>query len=188
MASALVFAAYELSRNPSSQDKLLEELQNVDVYDRRQLQRCEFLNAIINETLRIHPPVPTGGYRQSPPDGMTVNGTYIPGNVTIVSPRYSLGRLESCYEQARQWIPERWTTRPEMLKDVRGFSPFAQGRYNCVGKTLAMMEMRVVIASLVKQFKIGFSDTDPGEKVLSDLRDQFTAAPGKLQLKFEVRH
>lgn len=187
MASALVFAAYELACNQKKQDKLFKELQNVDVYNRTQLQYCGYLNAVINETLRLYPPVPTGGYRQSPPDGMIINGIYIPGNVTIVSPRYSLGRLESCYEQANHWIPERWTTRPDMLKDIRGFSPFAQGRYKCVGKTLAMIEMRVVIASLVKKFEISFSDTDRGDNLVSNLRDQFTAAPGKLELQFHIR-
>ncbi|KAI1394910.1 cytochrome P450 [Hypoxylon fuscum] len=187
VASALVFAAYELACNQKKQDKLFKELQNVDVYNRTQLQYCGYLNAVINETLRLYPPVPTGGYRQSPPDGMIINGIYIPGNVTIVSPRYSLGRLESCYEQANHWIPERWTTRPDMLKDIRGFSPFAQGRYKCVGKTLAMIEMRVVIASLVKKFEISFSDTDRGDNLVSNLRDQFTAAPGKLELQFHIR-
>ena len=86
----LVFAFYELARRPSHQDKLFSDLKNVGIYDRTQLQRCAHLNSIINETLRLHPPVPTGGYRQSSPSGMTINDTYIPGNVTIVAPRYSL--------------------------------------------------------------------------------------------------
>ncbi|KUI71889.1 Tryprostatin B 6-hydroxylase [Cytospora mali] len=186
VAPGLVFAFYELACNPSQQDQLLQELQDVDIFDRMQLQQCTHLNAVINETLRLYPPVPTGGYRQSPPAGMVMNGTYIPGNVTIVSPRYSLGRLESCYEHADRWIPERWTTRPEMVKDARGFSPFAQGRYSCVGKVLAMVEMRLIIAMMVKRFEISLSG-DKGESLFSDLRDQFTAAPGRLELRFHSR-
>lgn len=187
VGSALVFAAYELACNQKQQDELFNELRNVDIYNQTQLQSCKYLNAVINETLRLHPPVPTGGYRQSPPAGLEINGIHIPGHVTIVSPRYSLGRLEFCYEQADRWIPERWTTKPEMIKDIRGFSPFSQGRYNCVGKNLAMIEMRVVIAMLVRKFRIGFSGADKGETLFSDLRDNFTAAPGKLQLQFHIR-
>ncbi|OTA58321.1 cytochrome P450 [Hypoxylon sp. EC38] len=187
IAPTLVFAFYELARSPWHQDKLLSELEGIDIYDRVQLQGCVHLTAIINETLRLYPPVPTGGYRQSPPSGITINDIYIPGNVTIVAPRYSLARLDSSYECAEQFIPERWTTRPEMVKDARGFAPFSQGRFNCVGKSLAMSEMRFVIALLVRKFKVGFWGEDRGEKLFADLRDQFTAAPGRLDLRFQVR-
>ncbi|RYP42639.1 hypothetical protein DL767_000008 [Monosporascus sp. MG133] len=187
IAPTLVFAFYELALNPTHQNKLLSYLVGIDIYDHKQLETCAHLTAIINETLRLHPPVPTGGYRQSPATGMTINGTYIPGNVTIVSPRYSLGRLESSYEIADQFIPERWTTRTEMVKDARGFAPFSQGRFNCVGKNLAMSEMRFVIALLIKRFEVGFGGDNKGEKLFADLRDQFTAAPGRLDLQFRLR-
>ncbi|KAI1412243.1 cytochrome P450 [Hypoxylon sp. FL1857] len=187
IAPTLVFAFYELARSPWHQDKLLSELEGTDIYDRVQLQGCAHLTAIINETLRLYPPVPTGGYRQSPPSGMTINEMYIPGNITIVAPRYSLARLNSSYESADQFVPERWTTRPEMVKDARGFAPFSQGRFNCVGKSLAMSEMRFVIALLVKKFQVEFWGEDRGEKLFADLRDQFTAAPGRLDLRFRIR-
>ncbi|KAI0892636.1 cytochrome P450 [Annulohypoxylon nitens] len=187
IAPTLVFAFYELARSPWHQDKLLSELEGVDIYDRVQLQGCAHLTAIINETLRLHPPVPTGGYRQSPPSGMTINNTYIPGDVTIVSPRYSLARLDSSYECADSFMPERWTTQPEMVKDARGFAPFSQGRFNCVGKSLAMSEMRFVIALLMRKFEVGFWGDDKGEKLFADLKDQFTASPGRLDLRFRVR-
>ncbi|KAK6957361.1 hypothetical protein Daesc_000145 [Daldinia eschscholtzii] len=187
IAPTLVFAFYELARSPWHQDILLSELKDVDIYDKSQLQNCNHLTALINETLRLYPPVPTGGYRQSPPTGMTINDVYIPGNVTIVAPRYSLARLDSSYEEPEQFIPERWTTRPEMVKDARGFAPFSQGRFNCIGKNLAMTEMRFVIALLVKKFKVEFWGNEKGEKLFADLRDQFTAAPGRLELRFRLR-
>ncbi|KAI2615890.1 cytochrome P450 [Hypoxylon sp. NC1633] len=187
IAPTLVFAFYELARNPAHQKILLDELADVNIYDPLALQRCTHLTAVINETLRLHPPVPTGGYRQSPPAGMTIAGTYIPGNITIVSPRYSLARLESSYVDPELWIPERWSTRNELVKDARGFAPFSQGRFNCVGKTLAMNEMRFVIALLIKKFEVGFWKGEKGERLFGDLKDQFTAAPGQLNLHFRVR-
>jgi hypothetical protein len=36
--------------------------------------------------------------------------------------------VESCYEQADQWSPERWSTKPHMVKDKRAFAPFALGK------------------------------------------------------------
>ncbi|KAK8008231.1 hypothetical protein PG991_010782 [Apiospora marii] len=187
VAATLVFAFYELAHDPSHQDKLLAELEGVNIHDRVALQSCQHLNAVINETLRLHPAVPTGGYRETPPEGMTIGGTYIPGNVVIVAPRYSISRLEGAYVDARRWVPERWTTRPEMVRDARGFAPFARGKFNCVGQNLALIELRFVIALLVRKFRIGFAPGESGETLFAGLRDQFTAAPGKLRLLFHSR-
>ncbi|TRX93374.1 hypothetical protein FHL15_005649 [Xylaria flabelliformis] len=187
VAPTLVFTFYEMAHHPAYQAQLFSALKDIDIFDHKQLRTCTFLTAIIHETLQLHPPVPTGGYRQTPPSGMTINGTYIPGNVTIVSPRYSLARLQSSYESADQFVPERWTTKQEMVNDIRGFVPFSQGRFNCVGKTLAMNEMRFVIALLIKKFEVQFWGNERGQRLFSDLKDQFTAAPGRLDLKFRLR-
>ena len=92
VAPTLVFTFYELALHPKQQEKLRVELSNVDISDRKTLAGLPHLNGIINEALRIHPPVPTGGYRQSPVNGITISDQYIPGNVTIVAPRYTLGK------------------------------------------------------------------------------------------------
>ena len=58
----------------------------------RALQELPHLTGLINETLRLHPPVPSGGLRDTPPEGLTLGSTYIPGNTTVLIPQYSLGR------------------------------------------------------------------------------------------------
>lgn len=90
----MVCLFYELARNPNQAEKLLEELQAVDVNDRRALEKLPHLNALIDETMRLHPAVPTGGYRDSPPEGLTIGGRFIPGNTTIVAPRYTIFRCK----------------------------------------------------------------------------------------------
>ncbi|PHH68650.1 hypothetical protein CDD82_375 [Ophiocordyceps australis] len=187
VAPTLVFLFYQLARNPALAQKLFHELQSIDLLDLHALQKLPFLNALINETLRLHPAVPTGGYRDSPPQGCTIAGRFIPGNTTIVAPRYSIFRSETCYHDANEFVPERWTSRPELVKDSRSFLPFAQGRYTCLGKALALSELRVVTALLVSKYHIRFPQGEAGESVERDLRDQFTAAPGGLGLVFEAR-
>ena len=78
VAPTLVCLFYELARRPPEVLKLLLELQSVDVSDQNILQTLPHLNGFINETLRLHPPVPTRGYRQSPPGGIFVDGCFIP--------------------------------------------------------------------------------------------------------------
>lgn len=59
-----------------------------------------------------------------------VGETFIPGNVTVVSPSYTVGRLESVYERAREFLPERWYSTPEMVKQKSAFAPFSLGKLN----------------------------------------------------------
>ena len=61
------------------------------------------------------------------------------------------------------------------------------GRYGCVGKNLALSELRFVTALLIKKYVVCFAPNEDGKSVVNDLRDQFTAAPGKLNLSFELR-
>lgn len=95
VAPSLVFAFYHLARDPQHADKIRQELQTVEsIYDTAALQKLKHLAAFTNEILRLYPPTPTGGYRISPPQGLTIAGRYIPGNTTIVAPKYHIARRE----------------------------------------------------------------------------------------------
>lgn len=73
--------------------KLQEELNSIDsIDDLKALQTLPHLNGLINETLRLHPAVPTGGLRETPPEGIMISGRFVPGNTVICAPRYSLAR------------------------------------------------------------------------------------------------
>lgn len=127
---ALTFLFYELARSPHHVAKLREELMGVDISDHQALKHIPHLNALINETLRLYPPVPTGGLRQTPREGLRIGECYLPGDVTISTPLWSLGRLESSYTRANEFIPERWYARHDLIKDKSGFAPFLSGTFN----------------------------------------------------------
>lgn len=89
------------------QDRLRQELNSLRESDGsfsfKPLQSAELLNAIINETLRLHPPVPSGTLRLTPPEGIKIGETFIPGHTTVVSPSYSIGRRELSQEGYRRY-------------------------------------------------------------------------------------
>ena len=88
----LVFLLYHLALEPSNISLLRRELQSIKrISDDEQLRGLQHLNGVINETLRLHPPVPSGGLRDIPHEGLFVGETYITGNTTVVIPQYSLG-------------------------------------------------------------------------------------------------
>lgn len=156
MAPTLAFIFYELAANISQTEKLYHELQGVDIQDSQALELLQHLNAIIKETLRLHPAVLTGGNRDTPPEGMMIGGRYIPGGITIVAPRYTIFRCKfmtcsvclwlrlrkagKCYNNPEKFIPERWYSRPELIKDSRSFLPFAQGKFATLGSSARTTE------------------------------------------------
>ena len=95
VASTLISIFFHLADDPSQADKLRAELEGIDsVQDISALQSKAHLNGVINEALRLHPALPSGGFRETPIEGINIAGQYIPGNVVVSAPRYSLGRRE----------------------------------------------------------------------------------------------
>ena len=92
-ASTLVLVFYHLAREPQHFRKIRDELDALGAnMDARNLQTLPHLNAFINESMRLHPPVPSAGLRETPPEGLMIGDQYIPGNTVIGLPMYSLHR------------------------------------------------------------------------------------------------
>ena len=66
VASTLIYLFYRLALDPHHAERLRAEALGADIYNRRALQSLDHLNGCINEILRLHPSVPTGGYRETP--------------------------------------------------------------------------------------------------------------------------
>jgi cytochrome P450 len=86
-------------------------------------------------------------------------------------------------------VPERWTTEPELILRKDAFVPFSYGVYNCAGKPLAMMQLRMVLAMLIRKFELSFA---PGkeaecERYIQDQADCFTLHLHALPLSLRER-
>ena len=85
---------YLLCRHPEYQAKLHDELSGLhslfpDDYD---LMYKPYLNGIINEALRLHPPVHSSLQRVTPAEGAVIAGRHIPGHMNVTTPTYALHR------------------------------------------------------------------------------------------------
>ncbi|CAJ2505022.1 Uu.00g124160.m01.CDS01 [Anthostomella pinea] len=128
--ATLTHALYELVKHPEHIEKIRNELapfMTDGQVDFQKIQSLPHLNCVIDETLRLHPPVPTALPRRTPSEGITVGEVHVPGDMTVWCSQYAIGRTESLYEQANSFIPERWSSRPEMVADKRVFAPFSHG-------------------------------------------------------------
>lgn len=91
-APSLTTLLYLLVRHPKDVDKIQKELRHVNYRDVSSIATLPHLNGAINEAMRLLPAVLTFVTRVSPPEGMYIDGTYIPGDIKLAAPRYSIGR------------------------------------------------------------------------------------------------
>ncbi|KAH7345800.1 cytochrome P450 [Pyrenochaeta sp. MPI-SDFR-AT-0127] len=190
VAAVLASSCYELIRKPEYIKTLRKELESIskeDGINTASLAKAPLLNAIVNEALRLHHPVPSGLVRQTPPEGIMLGETFIPGNITVTVPFHALQRSPASFAEPNDFIPERWTTRPELVLHPEAFAPFSLGRYNCVGKRLAQTEIWLMLAKIVMNFDMGFAPGEDGSNLDEHLEDHFITSPGDLWVVFRSR-
>lgn len=190
-AATLTCVFWHLAQEPAQIKSLRVE---VDEYyrvngqaDANGLAQLKHLDAVINESLRLHPPVPSGVQRVTPADGLQIGETFIPGNTIVQIPMHTQSRDPRNFVQPNSFIPERWTTKSELVLNPGNSIPFSVGPYGCVGKQLALTELRYVISQIVNRYDVRFADGQTAKQFALDKKDNFTLACGKLELVFTER-
>jgi cytochrome P450 len=175
-STALTFIFMQLAMHPNYLRSIRKEYR-----DSQSTYSCErpspLLEAVIMESMRLWPSIFFAPQRVAPPEGMTINGHYIPGNTIVSMPPFAINHDSRNFEQPEDFIPERWTSRPELVLNKGAFIPFSTGPYNCVGKGLAMMELRSVISRVVNEFDIVLPAGFKKEVYFGSIKDHFTAGP-----------
>ncbi|KAH8597073.1 putative cytochrome P450 [Bisporella sp. PMI_857] len=191
-ATTLTATIYLLAKHPAEVQKLRSELApyisnpSGKVLN-EEIAKLGHLNGIINEAMRLYPAVPDAISRQTPPEGIDIEGTYVPGNMNVGCSQYALGRSEAAFSRPDEFLPERWYKYPEMVKEPTAYAPFSTGPYGCIGKPLALLNLRTTITRLVTSFDFGFPPGDDGASFERDTIDQFLLCPGDVNLVFTRR-
>jgi cytochrome P450 len=115
-------------------------------------RKLPYLQAVIKEGLRIFPPVVGLLSKEVPPGGDVINNKFVPGGTKIGFGAYGIFRDKDRWgPDADQFRPERWLeASPEKLRDMEGVLEliFGYGRYQCLGKNLAMMELNKIFVEV----------------------------------------
>jgi cytochrome P450 len=135
----------------------------------------------------LHYPALSGFQRQTPPGGIRVGDTYIPGNVNIKTPFYTLFRDARNFQDPEKFIPERWTTQRHLVRNADVFAPFLLGSYNCLGKSLALMQVRHVVVELLRRYNMRLAPATDPNQYWASRTDGFVMGLGPLELIFEDR-
>jgi len=134
----LANVTYHLCKYPEVLSKLTAEIRgafnNEDEITMVSVNSLKYELAVLEEALRILPPAPNGGPRVTPPEGVVIDGQWVPGGTSVTVPWYSAHRLSSNWRDADQFVPERWLGYDRYKADNRGaFAPFSAGPRNCIG-------------------------------------------------------
>jgi len=149
-----------LHDHPDVTRKLYEELKE-SLPDRHQtiqhnaVKNLPYLNATLYESMRMQS-VSGATMRKSPPGGVDLCGYHVPEGWTITASPYAIHNSKEVYgDDADTFRPDRWIEAdPEQLKLMRrSFMAFSMGLRACNGQNLAWMELRLFIATLVRQFE-----------------------------------
>ncbi|KAI0347604.1 cytochrome P450 [Trametopsis cervina] len=169
-ATALSHLWYFLLKNPQYYERLRAEVLSEAEGDFKAQVELPFLNACINESLRLYPPVISGVQRRvDKGTGEKIICNHVVPEGTSVSVHvYSLHRSSTHFSPIPDvYWPDRWLASEQsytlpsgevipaasVKTDKTVFLPFSAGPQNCAGRGLAVVEMRAVAAAMVRKFE-----------------------------------
>lgn len=158
----------ELVLHEDVQAKLRNELDSVSSgLTDAELARLPYLQAVVKEGLRVHPPGPLLSWaRLSTSDVQLSNGMIVPQNTTAMVNMWAITHDQAVWESPLEFKPERFV--PSMGGadvDVRGgdlrLAPFGAGRRVCPGKNLGLVTVSLWVAKLVQEFEFSVDVENP---------------------------
>lgn len=169
-ATVLSWALYWIHRLPEVKTKLQEELSSLaNDAEYLQITNLPYLSAVISETLRICPILPITFPRTTQQD-LEIKDRFFVAQTRLAPCVYLLHQREDLYPDAQTFKPERFLERKYSASE---FIPFGGGNRRCLGYALAMLEIKLVLATILTNCSLKQVGTKPAKP----MRRGVTIAP-----------
>ncbi|KAH8101537.1 cytochrome P450 [Cristinia sonorae] len=204
-SATLSNALYLLLTHPNVYRRVQEEIDRFYPPDENSLD-CKFhpkmriLDAVINETLRLYPVVPSGSQRATQRKGFHLDSCYIPPYTTVRVHTWSIHRDSRNFSPSpNSFWPDRWLIASNLNADkyhpcpetfthnTDAFHPFSYGPANCVGKNLAMKELKMAITHLLHRVNVRLAEGYDVREWDQGVKDFFTMDVGGLPVVISPR-
>lgn len=153
-ATALSWALYWIHKLPQVKQKLLAELDELDSnVDPLTISRLPFLTAVCNETLRIYP-VAFVAFLRFAKCPIELMGYQFEAENMVVPAIYLTHHREDLYLEPKKFKPERFLERKYSNYE---FLPFGGGNRRCIGYALALLEMKLVLAKILRGWDLSLT-------------------------------
>ena len=161
-ANTLAWTCYLLAGHPDEYDRLLENIRasGDDWTDpRARLLRSKRLGWVLAESMRLYPQAYLIGRKAKA--AFAIDGLTYPSNTTVIVNQWSIGRDPRWFENPLRFDPDRWSADQTGRPAFTHF-PFGGGARACLGRSLAAVELPLLLAALVQRFRLVLS---PGAEV-----------------------
>lgn len=155
-SSSTEWALTELLRSPENMIKVKAELAKVigpnRKFEESDVDNLHYLQAVVKETLRLHPPVPLLIPRKATQDTEFM-GYRIPKNTQVLVNAWAIGRDPQCWDDPLSFKPERFLgSNVDYKGQHHELIPFGSGRRMCAGIPLAHKMLHLLLGSLLHEF------------------------------------
>lgn len=155
VGDALPFAFYELSRHPEIEQRMHDELDSVLAgrpVTAQELPQLHYTRRVLQEVLRLHPPVWLVGRRTLVP--VQLGHAHLPAGAEIAFCPYSLHRDPQLYSEPARFDPDRWLPERARLLAPCSYLALSAGPRKCIGDNLAMTQMTTALATISSHWRL----------------------------------
>lgn len=161
-ALALTYTWYLLSEHPKKRARVEAEADAVDgIPTMDDVADFEYIEWVLKEAMRLYPPVYTL-FRDTARD-VELLGYEIPAGSTVMLPQWAVHRSPTYWDDPEAFRPERWQPKRRGDRPRFAYFPFGGGPRHCIGKHLAELEAKLIVAVVAKRFELSYVGTDLGE-------------------------
>ena len=157
-AVAMTFVWYLLSKHPWAEEKLHQELAAV-LKGRpprfEDLERLPYTRQVIQEAMRLYPPVPGLAGRRAEADDV-IGGHRIPKGTQVVVMPWVLHRHHALWNEPERFDPDRFSPENSAGRDRFAWLPFGGGPRICIGAALAITEASLILATIAQRFRLRY--------------------------------
>ncbi|KAL5860546.1 hypothetical protein ACOSQ4_001842 [Xanthoceras sorbifolium] len=173
VSAGLTWFFWLISTHPFAENRILEEIRanmqtEKDGKGRlfntaQELNKLVYLHAALCETLRLYPPLPFNHKAAAQPD-ILPSGHHVNQNTKILISFYSMGRIEEIWgKDCLEFKPERWISEQGRIvhRPSYQFAAFSAGPRTCIGKDIALIQMKMVATTILWNYRMQPVDTHP---------------------------
>nr|XP_045624411.1 cytochrome P450 3A13-like [Procambarus clarkii] len=157
-SNTLTFAAFLLAAHPHEQQHLRQEVLNIrqehGCLTYQTLMHAPYLDAVVSETLRLHPPAVLT-------ERVCSNDYYLPGTGVVLRkghlvtiPIWSLQHDSRYWRRPHAFDPDRFLQQHRRDITSGTYLPFGLGPRNCIGKWFALLVVKLALAKMVESFEL----------------------------------
>jgi cytochrome P450 len=182
-ANTLAWMIYLLHRHPDALGRAREEVQEKDLHHYERMTALPFIDACINETMRLKPVAPI--IILQPARDTSIADIEVPKGTLLMCLMRAGATDERRLPDARAFDPGRWLSGGSAASLKRVSMPFGAGPRLCPGRYLAILEMKMVMTMLLNNFEIEDVGTPDGGEAREHLA--FTMYPEDLRLRLKAK-